>query len=186
MNETLQAIQNRRSIRSFTEQQIESSDLQAVLGAAQYAPSGGGAQPWFFSVVQSKELIEELSSASKEIAKNHEVEYLKELANKKEFNTFYSAPTVIVISGVEKHVWSAADCAAASQNILLAAESLGLGACWVNFGLFVFDSEKGAHYKQLLKIPDGYKPLYSVALGYRKGNAPVAASRKEGTIIYIK
>jgi|GEM_PF-3541020 len=64
MNETSQTIRSRRSIRSFAEQQIEFSDLQAVLEAAQYAPSGGGAQP-LFSVIQNEDLIEELSSASK-------------------------------------------------------------------------------------------------------------------------
>ncbi|MDR3563934.1 MAG: nitroreductase family protein [Negativicutes bacterium] len=186
MNETLKTILNRRSIRSFADQQIEHSDLQAVIEAAKYAPSGGGTQPWFFSVIQRKELIEELSSASKEVAKNHEVSFLRELANKTEFNTFYNAPTVIVISGVEKNVWSSADCAAAAQNILLAAESLGLGGCWVNFGLFVFGSEKGVHYKELLNVPEGFKPFYSVALGYKKGDAPAAAPRKEQTISYIK
>ena len=186
MNEILKTIRNRRSTRSFTEQQIESSNLEVILEAAKYAPTGGGAQPWFFSVIQNKELIEELSSASKEVAKNHAVEQIRARANIKEFNTFYSAPAVIVISGVEQHPWSAADCAAAAQNILLAAESLGLGACWVNFGLFVFGSEKGEHYKKMLNLPEGYKPFYSVALGYRKGDAPVAAPRKEGTVSYVE
>lgn len=186
MNETLQTIRNRRSIRSFSEDQIELGDLEAILEAAKYAPSGGGAQPWFFSVVQRKALIEELSSASKEIAKTHAVEQIRARANTKEFNTFYGAPTVIVISGVEQHPWSAADCAAAAQNMLLAAESLGLGACWVNFGLFVFGSDKGEHFKKLLNVPEGYKPFYSVALGHRKGDAPKAAARKENTVSYVE
>lgn len=186
MNETLQTIKNRRSIRSFTEQQIEHNDLQTIIEAAKYAPSGGGTQPWHFSIIQKKELIEALSVASIEAAKSHEAEYIRELANRRGFHAFYGAPTLIVVSGVEKNVWSAADCAAATQNILLSAESLGLGACWVNFGLFVFGSENSEQYKRLLKVPDGYKPLYSVALGYRKGNAPAAAPRKEGTTSYVE
>ena len=102
MNETLQTIKNRRSIRSFTEQQIEHNDLQTIIEAAKYAPSGGGTQPWHFSIIQKKELIEALSVASIEAAKSHEAEYIRELANRKGFHAFYGAPTLIVVSGVEK------------------------------------------------------------------------------------
>jgi nitroreductase len=72
MNETLKTIKSRRSVRSFKEQQIRDTELQVVLEAAQYAPNAG-AQTWQFVAVQNKELINELSNASKEAAKNHEV-----------------------------------------------------------------------------------------------------------------
>jgi nitroreductase len=184
MNEILKVIKTRRSVRSFSDKQIKDNELQTVLEAAQYAPTAG-AQSWQFIVVQKEELINELSNASKEIAKNSEVEFIRELANNQDFNAFYNAPTVILVCG-EESPWVPADCAAATQNILLAAESLGLAACWINFGLFVFGSESGSKYKTLLSVPEGYNPLYSVALGYRKGELPAAAPRKKNVVTYIK
>lgn len=175
MNEVLQIIKSRRSIRSFTEQQVKEEDLQAILEAGQYAPNGVGNQPWYFIVVQNKKLLEALSDASKQVAKNHKIEFFRKLANNKEFHAFHRAPTVVIVAGDEQTPCSPADCAAATQNILLAAQALGLGACWINYGLFVFDGEESTHYKKLLNIPEGFKPLYSVALGYRKGEVPQAA-----------
>lgn len=186
MNQTLKIIQDRRSVRKFSEQQIKYDELQDILEAAKYAPSGDGKQPWHFIVLQKKELINDLSDVSKEVVKNHELENIKRLANNKNFNTFYSAPTVIIVCGDEKNLWAFADCAAATQNILLAAESIGLGACWINFGLFVFDTEKGDHFRKLLKVPPGYKPLYSVSLGYGKDDKPTAALRKANVVTYIE
>ena len=184
MNEVLKAIKSRRSARSFSDKQIKDNELQAVLEAAQYAPTAG-AQSWQFIIVQKEDLINELSNASKEVAKNHEIEFIRGLANNQDYNTFYNAPTVIIVCG-DENPWAVADCAAATQNILLAAESVGLAACWINFGLFVFSSGRGAKYNELLGVQEGYKPLYSVALGYRKGEVPTAAPRKKNVVTYIK
>ncbi|WP_425057847.1 hypothetical protein SCACP_24120 [Sporomusa carbonis] len=79
-----------------------------------------------------------------------------------------------------------ADCAAATRNILLAAESIGLGACWINLTLFAFTGEQGEQYKQQLDVPAGYKPFSSVALGYKKIETVKAPPRKENLINYIK
>ena len=184
MNEVLKAIKNRRSIRNFSNKQIQDNELQAVLEAAQYAPSAG-TEPWQFIAIQREDLINELSDASKEVAKNHEVEFIRAMANKQDYNTFYNAPTVILVCG-NQSPRVLADCAAATQNILLAAESLGLATCWSNFGLFIFNSERGARYNEVLGILEGYKPLYAVAIGYHKGEVPTAASRKKDVVTYIK
>ena len=177
MNEIIKTIKRRRSIRSFSDEQIKDHELQTVLEAAQYAPNAGS-QSWQFIVIQKEALIKELSDASKKIAKNFDVEFITALANNQHFNAFYHAPTVILVCGDESP-WMPAGCAAATQNILLTAESLGLAACWIQFGLFVFGSESGSKFKALLGVHEGYKPLCSVALGYRKGELPDAAPRKE-------
>lgn len=184
MNEVIKAIKSRRSIRSFSDKQIQDDELQILLESAQYAPNAGS-QSWRFIVLQKKDLINELSDASKEVSKDHPVEFIRQLANNKDYNVFYNAPTVIIVCG-DKNPWMPADCAAATQNILLAAESLGLGACWIQFGLFVFNSKEGGKYKALLGVPEEYKPLCSVALGYRKGEVPAAAPRKENAVTYIR
>ncbi|MGI9952768.1 nitroreductase family protein [Moorellaceae bacterium AZ2] len=186
MSEVLQIIKNRRSVRSYKDRQVEDKDLEAVLEAGSYAPSPGGSQPWHFTVVQDKELIRAMSEAAKEVARSREVEFLRALGENPEYHAFHGAPTVIVVSGDETQPFAPAACAAATQNMLLAAEALGLGSCWVNFGLMAFEGAKADHFRRVLGIPEGYKPLYSVCLGYRKEEKPPAAPRKSGVISYVR
>ncbi len=77
------------------------------------------------------------------------------------------------------------DCAAATQNMLLLGESLNIGSCWCGFVKFLFESKKGNHYKEILKIPKGYKPYYAIALGYKDINGLKAPRRKGNCIQYI-
>lgn len=182
-NETLSTIKNRRSIRNFKSKQIKDEELQAVLDAGTYAPSAND-QAWHFTVIQNRELIAWLNCEAKEIAKQYEP--LKELANSEGFNIFYEAPTVILVSGEEKAIAIESDCAAATQNMLLAAESIGLGSCWIGFVLVAFNSPKAKEYLKELSVPEGYKPYASVALGYKNIESVKALPRKPDVISYIK
>ncbi|HMM19864.1 MAG TPA: nitroreductase family protein [Selenomonadales bacterium] len=185
-NETLKIIKQRRSIRSFTEEQIKEEELQAVLEAGLYAPSAGNQQAWHFTVIQSKELLDRLNFAAKEAAKQLDNEHVRKMANNEKFNIFYGAPTLVLVSGLEQAMLIEADCAAATQNLLLAAESIGLGACWINFVLFAFHSPDGSAFRKELEIPEGYKPYSSAALGYKKAAAGRAPDRKPNAVTYIR
>lgn len=79
-----------------------------------------------------------------------------------------------------------ADCAAATQNLLLAAESIGLGSCWIFFVLLAFRSSLGAELFKELKIPVGYKPYYSAVFGYKTETNINAPDRKSDLITYIR
>lgn len=185
-NETLKIIKQRRSIRSFKNEQIKEEELQAVLEAGLYAPNAGG-QAWHFTVIQNKELLNKLNLAAKEAARQMDLEHLRELGNNEQFNCLYGAPTLIIVSGNEQSpIPLDADCAAATQNILLAAESIGLGTCWIFFVLMAFYSPKGFGLKQELKIPEGYKPYYAAVLGYKNEAITAAPERKPNLITYIR
>jgi nitroreductase len=185
-NETIKIIKQRRSIRSFRDEQIRDEELQAVLEAGMYAPNAGG-QAWHFTVIQRKELLDRLNQAAKEAARQMNIKPLMELGKNEEFNCLYGAPTLVIVSGDGKSpIPLDADCAAATQNLLLAAESIGLGSCWVFFVLMAFNSPQGPELRNELKIPEGYKPYTSVALGYKRGAAPGAPDRKPGLITYIR
>lgn len=71
-----------------------------------------------------------------------------------------------------------ADWAAATENLLLAAESIGLGSCWIFFVLLAFNSPEGAKIKKELKIPDGYRPYSAAVFGYKKAAITNAPARK--------
>ena len=128
-NETLRIIKQRRSIRSYKDQQIKDEELAVVLEAGQYAPNAGD-QAWHFTVVQNKELLHKLNFAAKEAVRNLDISGLKELGQNVTFNCLYGAPTLVIVSGSEQSPvpWDA-DCAAATENLLIAAESVGLGSC---------------------------------------------------------
>lgn len=184
--ETLKIIKQRRSTRSFKEEQIKEEELQAVLEAGLYAPSAGNQQAWHFTVIQNRELLDRLNLAAKEAAKQLDNEHIRKMVNNEKFNIFYGAPTLILISGDEQAMLIEADCAAANQNLLIAAEAMGLGSCWINFVIFAFNSPNGPEFRRELGIPDGYKPYCSAALGYKKVAAVNAPDRKPNLVTYIR
>jgi nitroreductase len=185
-NETLKIIKQRRSIRSFKDEQIKEEELQAVLEAGMYAPNAGN-QAWHFTVIQNTKLLDRLNLAAKEAAKQMDMEHLKELGNDEKFNCLYGAPTLVIVSGNEQiPIPLEADCAAATQNMLLAAESIGLGTCWIFFVLLAFHLPQGAELRKELKIPDSYKPYDSAVIGYKQDAAINVPDRKPGLITYIR
>ncbi|MEL7567103.1 MAG: nitroreductase family protein [Dehalobacterium sp.] len=186
VNETLKIIKQRRSVRSYKDEQIKEEELQAVLEAGLYAPNAGD-QAWHFTVVQNKEILDRLNLAAKEAAKQMDIDHLRELGNDDKFNCLYGAPTLIIVSGSEQiPVPMEADCAAATQNLLLAAESIGLGTCWIFFVMLAFYSPQREQIRKELKIPEGYKPYYSAVLGYKNTADVIVPERKPGLITYIR
>lgn len=186
INETLTIIRNRRSTRIFLRDQLKDEEVKAIIEAAIYAPSGHNKQPWHFSVIQKKEILDELNINTKELAKTFDDEIIKKMGSNEKFNIFYNAPTVIIVSGGKEGLTTDADCAAATQNMLIAAESIGVGSCWVGMVSLLFRGPEGSKYREQLGIPEGYAPYYAVALGYKKLTTAKAPERKENTVNYIK
>ncbi|HIH74742.1 MAG TPA: nitroreductase family protein, partial [Methanosarcina sp.] len=125
--------------------------------------------------------------AAKEAARQMDMEHLRELGNNERFNCLYCAPTLIIVSGSEHSpVQVEADCAAATQNLLLAAESVGLGSCWIFFVLLAFYSPQGSELLNELKIPAGYRPYSSAVLGYKQSEIVNVPERKPNLITYIR
>lgn len=187
MNATLQIIKSRRSNRAFLPDQIKEEELQLILEAGFYAPSSSNKQPWHFTVIQDKGILDWLSDCFREYARKSESKYLQSFGNQEDFHVFYHAPTVILLSGEVKKASSAVDCAAACQNMLLAAESLGLGSCWIGFIAHLLNSTESENYLMKLGVPEGYKQFHSVALGYKKNLMPLTApKRRENIINYIR
>ena len=186
MNETIKTIKARRSVRRFMPEQLNNQELEQIIEAGLYAPSGHNQQSWNFTVIQNKEMILEINNVAKDAAKNFPDEMIQKMANNDSLDVFYGAPTVVIVSGNNNTMTPQADCGAATQNMLLAAESLGVGSCWNGFVGFLFSGEKGQAYIEKLGIPSGYSPYYAVALGYKGSNPTQAPARKENAVKYIK
>jgi len=186
LNETLRNIQKRRSHRAFSPKQITEEELKTILQAGLYAPSAHNEQSWHFTVVQRQDILNRLSDDFIEVAKNSDDESLKQFATYENFQIFYNAPTVIVVSGDQKAIIPQVDCAAATENMLIAAESIGIGSCWIGLAYWVLNSDKEDYYKKELGIPEGFKCYHAVSFGYKMTETANIPERKLDKVNYIK
>lgn len=185
MNDVLKAIKERRTIRKYKTKQIKTDELQIIVQAGLFAPSGTNQQSWHFTVVQNQELIHELDYEAKDIFKQSEEEFLRNVGNNENFKPSYGAPTIIIVSGQNGNQHMKEDCGAATQNMLLAAYSIGIGTCWNAALTAAFGGEKSEYLRSRLQIPEGYTPLYGISLGYADSIPLNAPKRKENKVKFI-
>lgn len=182
-NDTIKSIMNRRSTRKYKEAQITEEQLQMILDAGIQAPSANNSQPWHFTVVQSRDMINNISEKAKEVMLQSDNESIVNYG-KSNVNIFYNSPTVIVVSGKKDVSSSLVDCSASIENMLIAAQSIGLGSLWVGFSKFFFTLSSEV---KKLNIPDGYEPLYSVAIGYKEDDTISGPTKRNKEVVnYIR
>ena len=171
---TLDDLKNRRSCRSYQPRQIAEEQLQQVLEAGMYAPTGRGAQAPIIVVVQDKATIETLRKMNAAIMGNPESD------------PFYGAPTVLIVLADKGRPTYVYDGSCVMDNLLNAAQAVGLGACWIHRAREEFDSPEG---KALLKqwgIEGDYEGIGHCVLGYRADDPPAPAPRKENYVYYVR
>jgi nitroreductase len=191
-NEILNCIHERRSTRQFTDEQISSEQLDALLDAAIWAPSGGNSQSWLFTAIQKKEVLFHLNELVRE-AFQHWIpddDYpgkiaIKEYSQKEGYNFYREAPTLIIASNQPNYENAMADCAIALQNIFLAAQSLRLGSCYINQLYWLRDDGPVRAFLAELGIPKEHTICSSAAIGYIHKASPPPA-RKAGTTNIIR
>lgn len=186
MNETMQTIYSRRSIRSYTGEQIPETDLNTILDAALFAPNAMNMQKWHFTVIQDKSFIDRMVATIRENLPATGILMLIERAKDPSYHTFYHAPTVVLISGDKSSQHIGIDCGGAAQTLALAAASSGIGSCVIASSALLFIGESAESWKKELGIPDGYDHVLSVALGYRNGEAPQTPERNKEVFNYIR
>lgn len=170
MNETLNALKSRRSCRGFDVKQITDEQLNAILEAGTYAPTGMGRQSPIMVVLQNKEDIAELSKMNASIMGTAA-------------DPFYGAPTVIVVLADKNIGTYLYDGSLVMGNLMNAAEAVGVQSCWIHRAKEEFESEEG---KALLKkwgIEGDYEGIGHCILGY--GEKTPAKPRKENYIYKV-
>lgn len=172
MNETLQTLKNRRSVRSYLPEQIKDEELQQILEAGIYAPTGMGAQSPIIVVVQDKETIAYLSKLNAAVMGSTS-------------DPFYGAPTVVVVLADRSRGTCVEDGSLVIGNMLNAAASLGVGSCWIHRAKEVFDSPEGKSLLEKWGIQGDYVGVGNCILGYAKGEIPAAKPRKENYIYRV-
>ena len=191
-NEVLDCIHQRRSTRHFTDQQISAEQLDVLLDAAIWAPSGSNSQSWLFTAIQNADVLAYLNRLVRE-GFQHWVpddDYpakraIKNQAKREDFNFYHQAPTLVIASNRSNYENAMADCALALENLFLAAQSLGLGSCYINQLHWLRDDPDIRAYLSELGIPREHTICSSAALGYI-GTESTALARKEGTIHIVR
>lgn len=193
MNETMQTILHRRAIRRFDERQIEEGLLQQILQAGLYAPSAGGKQGVIFAVCQDKDVNERLGKIKRAnanphmaTAKNYVSKEQPSIADDPKLtNAFYDAPTVITMFAPKNFLFSADDCAVAAENMMLAADSLGIGSCYIGQGWTAFADSYGQEILRKWEIHTDYYAVMQLLLGYPKAGDKhsVAKARKNDRVL---
>lgn len=184
MNEVLKAIKSRRSVRKYKEEQISQESLDSIIEAGVYAPTAHNEQPWHFTIIQNKEMLQHINEKAKELMAKSDVEWIQKMGANPNFKVTYNAPTLIIVSGRKDAMAWSADCAAAIQNMLIAAESLDIGSVWLGLLRFFFQQEEEV---AKLGIPEGYEPYYGVALGFKtRDKEQLAPKRNFDVVNYIR
>ncbi|AXV37269.1 MAG: nitroreductase [Methanobacterium sp. BRmetb2] len=183
MNQVLETIKNRRSVRQYSTEQIKDEELEKILESAIYAPTGHFDQPWHFTIVQDIDLINEISEGAKAVMRTMDIEWIAQMGASKELNIFHRAPTAIIVSAKKDAVTPMVDCAAAVENMLLAAESMDIGSCWIGFAKFFFLKPENM---EKFQIPKGNEVHFGVSLGYKVRKNPEALERNRDVFTYFK
>ena len=168
MNETLQVLKTRRSIRKYKPEQITDAELNAILEAGTWAPTAMGMQSPLMVVVQDAETISYLSKMNAEVM------------GKPGTDPFFGAPTVVVVFADGTTGNWLKDGSLVMGNLMNAAASLGVGSCWINRAMEVFDKEEGKALLRKWGIDEKYRGVGHCILGYADCDAPTPKDRKEG------
>ena len=173
MNTELQALLERRSIRSYKPDMVPQELIDQVIEAGLYAASGHGEQDSIIIAVTNKEVRDKLSQMNRSI-----------MGTKSD--TFYGAPVVLIVLAPKSNKNGIYDASLIMGNLMQAAHAVGLGSCWINRAKQEFESEEG---KQLLKdwgIEGDYEGVGHCILGYINGKVPPALKRKPNRVFYVK
>ncbi len=173
MNQTIQNLKQRRSVRQFKEEQISDELLDIVLEAGTFAPTGMNRQSPLMVAVQDKETIEVLRKMNAGIMGNPDTD------------PFYGAPTVIVVFADKNVRTFREDGSLVIGNLCNAAHAVGLGACWIHRAKEEFETEEGKALMKEWGIAENYEGIGHCILGIPT-MIPETKPRKENYIIKIK
>lgn len=165
-NQVIETIKSRSSIRAYKPEHLSETQVNVLIEAALASPSARNLQPWRVHILQNKELIDEWERAIVDYFVQRDEKAVIEIMKERNNKVFYDAPCVFVIPINPQHGYAHMDAGILSQNIALAAKSLGLDSVILGFPSVVFNSEKAEEWKKKLMFPEGFNYGISVAVGY--------------------
>ncbi|MBR5493231.1 MAG: nitroreductase family protein [Alistipes sp.] len=181
-NPVIENIMARRSVRAYKEQAVPRELMEQVVECGINAPNAMNAQQWEVRVVESKAWIDKATEAYKQSVKGTPAEKMVTESSFK--NMFRNAPAVIFI-GHKPSKYTAVDCGLMAENMMLAAQSLGLGTVCMASPVMFLTQPAGAEFLSSLSFSDGYEPLICIGIGYAD-EEPAAKPRNKEVIKYVE
>lgn len=182
MNSTIQDIISRRSVKKYLDKPVEMELIEQVVKAGTYAPTGMNRQSPIILAVTNKEMRDRLSRINLEIVIGNNL-----TTTSGHNDPFYGAPVVLVVLGkkdISTHIY---DGSLVMENLMIAANSLGLGSCWIHRAKETFETEEGKQILRELGITEEYEGIGNCILGYAAPDAlKPQIPRKEDYIIWVK
>ncbi len=163
-----EAILGRRAVRQYTQQSVDESTLRELIVAATHAPSAVNEQVWAFTVVRDRGILDLISQN----AKSHMLATMSAPAASDHvhghvadpnFQIFYHAPVLILISAIAQGPWIVEDCALAAENLMLSAYGAHLGSCWIGLAQSYLNTPAG---KKALGSPAAWVAVAPIIVGY--------------------
>ena len=172
MNEVIKNIKERRSIKKYENKMVPKEIIEKIVEAGTYAPSGMGKQSSIIIAITNKEIRDNLSKLNAKIMGA-------------EIDPFYGAPVVLVVLSKKDVPTYIYDGSLVMENLMLAANSLKIGSCWIHRAKEEFETEEGKEILRNLGInPEEYEGIGNCILGYKKEEGNLKP-RKENYIYYI-
>ena len=175
MENLLELLNSRRSVRKYKADQVPQDILDRIIEAGLYAPSGKGQQNTVIIQVTDPALREEIVRRNREIG-----------GWEPGFDPFYGAPAMLIVLAKKDWPNRVYDGSVVMENLMLAAHALGVGSCWIHRAKEEFETPWGKELLKSLGIEEDYEGIGHCALGYAEGETPKAAARKDGRVYYIK
>ena len=177
MGDTLNAINSRKSIRSYLDKQVDAELLKKIVSTGDKAPLS---TPLAIRVITDKDMLARIDQETLDSMLNSGVPFSVERASLPGYRPLYSAPVLVVIASDPNR--GAPGASAAAENIIIAATDLGLGSCFV---VSPIATVSGPAYADKLALPEGSKPLVGVLLGYANDPNVFSRQRVPSDIAYI-
>lgn len=173
MNETIKTLLRRRACRAYKERQITGEELNVILEAGTYAPTGMGRQSPLIVAVQDPETLKKVERLNAAVMGHPES------------HPFYGAPTVVIVFGDPSLPFGIADGNLVIGNLLNAACAAGVDSCYIWRAKESFESGEGRALKAAWGIPEGYEGVGNVILGYGKPEGIRPAPQRKADYIRI-
>ncbi len=193
--EALQAILSRRSTRAMSSQLPERKLIEQVIEAGRFAPSGSNSQATHFLVITNGEILNHLAElvreafAKMEADENTYVSLRKSITASKtgKYVFHYNAPVLIVVANKKGYGNAMADSACALENMMIAANALDLGSCWINQLHWLADNDRVRAYLNTIGLEENETVTGALALGYSADGLPCRTplERKGNPVTYI-
>ena len=174
MQSMLEFIKSRRSTRKYKAEDVSEEQLNQILEAGRYAPSGGNCQSTHFIVVKNKEILAELAALTQRAFAEMEITpgLYKSIVNaihaskRGNYIFHYNAPVLIITANQKDYGNNIADCACALENMMLMANALDLGSCWINQLKWLNENPVILEYMKKLGMDESERVYGALAVGY--------------------